>query len=110
MKLLVCGGRDFDDAELLVRELNKYLPNVSHVIHGDARGADSLAGGWALANGIQEVKCPANWNRFDKRAGYLRNQAMLELNPDIVVAFPGGKGTAMMIDIAGKQGFDIDKY
>ena len=105
MKILVTGGRDFEDMKMLFNVLDEvhafdgYIPmpnGISLVIHGDADGADTLAGAWARNRGIQEVKCPANWDFYKKAAGPIRNRAMLGLRPDYVIAFPGGTGTADM--------------
>ena len=76
------------------------------MISGHARGADQLAEQWAKENKIPTRLFPADWDIYGKRAGYLRNVKMLEEgNPDLVVAFPGGKGTNMMVSIA--QSADI---
>lgn len=103
MKVLVCGGRDFTDSALVSRYLNAIFENSDLnepllLIHGDcATGADWLADEWAQKCGsVQVVRCPANW-KLGKKAGPLRNEAMLELKPDVVIAFPGGKGTADMV-------------
>lgn len=99
-RVLVCGGRDFADKALLrdtLAELHIREP-FSVVIHGAARGADSLACGWAQARGIETIAHPADWKAYGKRAGHIRNQQMIDLSrPDLVVAFPGGRGTADMI-------------
>jgi predicted Rossmann-fold nucleotide-binding protein len=102
MKLLVCGGREFDDMLTLLAALHRlnFIHGLKLVIHGGARGADTLAGEYARNHGIQEVVCPANWNHFGKRAGYERNKAMLLLKPDMVLACPGGVGTRMMMELA----------
>lgn len=102
MKVLVCGGRDYQNGKRVTQVLNdlNYQHTLTLLIHGGARGADRLAGGWAEAQGVQEVICPANWQYHRRRAGYWRNAAMLLLEPDLVVAFPGGKGTAMMVRLA----------
>jgi len=107
----VCGGRNFDKPLWLSRILDTYK-EATHVIHGAYKGADTLAHDWALANGIQAVACPAAWNYYDKVAGYKRNAAMLELltDKDIVVAFPGGPGTAMMCKLAREKGIRVDEY
>lgn len=99
MKVLVCGGRDYENSTAVYRALNT-LPDVTHVIHGGAYGADEAAGKWARDHGVQEVVCDANWDYWGKSAGFRRNKAMAALGPDLVVAFPGGKGTASMIEIA----------
>src|SRR5690606_26793755 len=83
------------------------LREVSLLIHGDARGADRLGGEWAKVRGVQEVKCPANWDAHGKSAGYRRNSAMLLLKPDLVVAFPGGAGTASMVRMAKNNYIEV---
>jgi hypothetical protein len=107
IKLLVCGGRDFNDRALLDRtldELHQRTP-VSLLIHGGARGADAMAGDWAIAKGIETAVYRPDWRRFGPRAGPLRNHCMLdEGKPDLVVAFPGGRGTADMIQRARDSG------
>lgn len=100
MRVLVCGGRDFEDKELLyttLDELQSQTP-ISCIIHGKARGADSLAGDWATERGITVEMFPANWHQYGKAAGAIRNQEMLDIGkPEYVVAFPGGRGTNDMV-------------
>ena len=80
------------------------------VIHGAARGADALAGEWASFHGIQTVTVPANWKGDGLAAGPKRNQLMLDLlEPDQVVAFPGGVGTADMVRRAEEAGVFVHK-
>lgn len=103
MKVLVCGGRYFFDAKAVYAYLDKLLATrgVTEVIHGGSNGADKLAGMWAYDNMIHCVVYPAEWDKHGKSAGYVRNSQMLnDGKPDLVVAFPGGKGTAMMVKIA----------
>lgn len=109
MKVLVCGGRGYADKDRLFKTLDgiNRSDGVSMVIHGAANGADTLAGQWARDRGVQEVVCPANWNKHGRRAGYLRNVAMADLGPDYVVAFPGGVGTNMMVELAEKRGISV---
>lgn len=98
MKVLVTGGRERADAWRVATELHKLLP-FSHLIEGGARGADALAAQWAERIGVQSVTCSANWNKFGKGAGAIRNGNMLGLlsDGDVVIAFPGGTGTANMV-------------
>lgn len=99
--ILVCGGRDFDDYSLMentLTQIHKQL-GISQLIHGDARGADRLSGAWASKNGIAVTAVPADWNKFGKSAGFRRNETMARMSPDLVVAFPGGKGTEHMINL-----------
>lgn len=99
MRVLVCGGRNFDDTELVGITLDAM--NIHCVIEGGANGADSLARHWAYAKGIEVSTFPANWGKYGRRAGPIRNQQMIdEARPDLVVAFPGGKGTEDMINRA----------
>ena len=102
MKVIICGGRDFRDYEYVFSVLDGlHVSNkFTHVIHGGANGVDLFAGDWAMKNGVQEVRCNANWEKYGRSAGFQRNLAMALLKPDLVVAFPGGKGTAMMVQIA----------
>ncbi len=73
-----------------------------------ARGADLLAAAWARSRGIPARPFPADWNRDGKAAGFLRNVRMLrEGRPDLVVAFPGGKGTAHMVGLARRAGVAV---
>ncbi len=107
MRVLVCGGRDFDDSALVKRILDQIHAEtpITSIIHGAARGADSLGKFWAQINRLPHKAFPADWDEYKKRAGYLRNQQMLdEGKPDLVVAFPDGKGTQMMIDITLESG------
>lgn len=112
MKILVCGGRDYNDYHTLSATLDKYHV-ATHIIHGAAKGADSLAHEWAIGNGIQAVSCPAMWDYYGKSAGIRRNRAMLSLlskaDGDFVVAFKGGRGTAMMMEFAKEAGFDVEQ-
>lgn len=106
MKILVCGGRDYQDKDHLVNVLTfiKLHSDLTEIIHGGASGADSLSGEFARSAGIKETVFPADWERYGKYAGPRRNIEMAEQNPDLVVAFPGGKGTRHMIDISKKKG------
>lgn len=104
MKVLVCGGRYFTDYTLLEDALAD-LPPITHIIHGGARGADSLADRFADENFIWCTEFKADWGKHGKAAGPIRNQQMLdEGKPDLVVAFPGGVGTADMVRRAKKAG------
>ena len=110
MRILVTGGRDFDDRVLAFRELDAIhsVTPVITMIHGAASGADTLADEWAKTQGVAIVSCPADWKRHGRAAGPIRNREMLEQQkPDLVVAFPGGKGTANMISLAKRAGVQV---
>lgn len=115
MRVLVCGGRDYNDYQRLSAALNAVHEKhtITLVIEGGAKGADSLAGKWAEENGVARCVFPANWNKFGKGAGHVRNKNMLTLGlPDVVIAFPGGTGTDNMVKVsreAGLKVWEVDK-
>lgn len=138
MRVLVCGGREFGDIsdktdpayidrlaeykfgyDYLVRmateswprtpedEYGNWLPAVT-IISGEATGADCIGMDFAIVNWTGYEGYPADWKKYGKKAGYIRNKQMLdEGKPDLVIAFPGGKGTAMMVEIAKKAGVEV---
>lgn len=110
MRLLVCGGRDFDDFDAVNEELTwlSGSHSIDVLIHGGSRGADSLAGEWAKLSRIPVEVYRADWQQLGKAAGPIRNRRMLsEGRPDMVLAFPGGRGTADMIDQARAAGVTV---
>jgi hypothetical protein len=102
-RVLVCGGRSYDDAHhvyAVLDALHKKKP-IHIIIHGAARGADTIADHWAASRKVSVMRFPAAWDRLGKAAGAVRNAEMLQIGrPDLVVAFPGGKGTAHMKALA----------
>jgi len=107
MRALVCGGRDFHDELRVILGLNQIHADspITVLINGGARGVDRLAWKWALDREIPVRVVLADWALHGRRAGPIRNQKMLdEEKPEIVVAFPGGTGTADMVRRAKKAG------
>ena len=111
MRLLVCGGRDFDDWRWVMRSMDDLDSNegIDLVIHGGARGADTLAGRWADRRRVPCMVFPAAWKGgLGRSAGPIRNGWMIDFGkPDLVLAFPGGRGTANMIKQAKAAGIDV---
>jgi hypothetical protein len=110
LRVLVCGGREYTNQGHIHSVLSSIHgdPGISAIIHGAARGADLIAGVWAWENGVREMAFPADWNRYDNRAGPIRNAQMLkEGRPDLVVAFPGGNGTNDMVMKARYAGVPV---
>ncbi len=106
MKLAVCGGRDYQDGRLVFRVLDKLRP--SSVVEGGQEGADTLARMWAESRGVTCATEAADWKSWGPAAGPIRNAAILRNHkPDAVLAFPGGKGTADMLDKAERAGVRI---
>lgn len=111
MRVLVCGGRDFADSDFIhntLCELHEQRGPFKVVIHGCATGADSEAQNWAEMMGIKQAPYRADWRLYGRAAGPMRNQRMLdEGKPDMVIAFPGGRGTADMIRRAEASGVKV---
>lgn len=116
MRVLVCGSRHFKDKELLDQTLSEILEeNIRRkewivIINGGARGADTLARDWAIEKDLFAETYIADWDKYGRAAGPIRNADMLRLGkPDLVVAFllPGSKGTKNMIDLATKANIPI---
>ena len=114
MKVLVCGSRDWPNAALIrvkLRNLKEeHGPFV--VMHGNARGADEMADHAALMLGLDSERWAADWKRHGKRAGILRNLAMLDTKPDLVLAFQrnGSRGTQHTIDEARRRGIPVEVF
>lgn len=110
MKVLVCGGRDYSDRERVFEVLDQLDASchIGCVIQGGARGADALGDAWAEERQRASATFKAPWNALGKRAGPVRNGWMLEYGqPDLVVAFPGGSGTANMVSRAKAAGIEV---
>lgn len=122
MRILVCGGRDFDDYKYLSKCIDKFcldeglceneylMPMGVTIISGMSRGADRLAVDWAVVNWANLEEYPADWNRHGRFAGPIRNQQMLNAEPDVVLAFPGGRGTEHMKQIAREKGVRVIEF
>jgi hypothetical protein len=125
MRVAVCGGREYRDRDRINQalELVHSLVGIEELMHGDCRGADRLAAEWAGRRGIPLSAYPADWNNldlpgakirrgkfgfYDATAGYRRNLRMLiEGAPELVIAFPGGRGTEHMVAQALKRDFAV---
>mgnify|MGYP000554287223 CR=1 FL=1 len=122
MKILVCGGRDYDNKDKVFRVLNElcirhskfykcddnWLPSDVTIITGGAKGADDLAAAFAMVHWTDYKEYPADWKKYGRGAGPIRNREMFnDSEPDIVLAFPGGKGTEDMINVARKGNCEV---
>lgn len=110
-RVLVCGDRAWRERDYLERLLDAYhaANPISLVIEGHARGADVMAFLWAESRGVPVQAFPADWARYGRAAGPIRNREMLnEGRPDVVIAFhrdlSRSKGTADMVKIARQAG------
>jgi predicted Rossmann-fold nucleotide-binding protein len=110
MRVLVCGGRNFDDFIRVSMVLDRLHTSqgIDVLIEGGAAGADRLASQWAWHCGVATERYEADWENQGSFAGPARNKRMLdEGKPDLVIAFPGGRGTADMVKKARKAGVKV---
>ncbi|HEY2532204.1 MAG TPA: DUF2493 domain-containing protein [Xanthobacteraceae bacterium] len=110
IRVLVCGGRDYDDELTVYAVLDKL--HAEHpfelLMTGGASGADQLAVEWAKQHDVRTKVFVADRNAIGRKAGPMRNQRMLdEGKPDTVIAFPGGRGTADMVTRALKMALSV---
>lgn len=110
-KVIIAGGRDFDDYGTLVEKCDELLKNKNRefcVLCGMADGADALGARYGMRSCVAVYPFPADWEKHGKKAGYLRNREMAR-NADALIAFWDGKskGTKMMIEIAKEEGLRV---
>lgn len=110
-RVIIAGGRDFNNYPGLVRVMDKLLSNINDeivVVCGKARGADSLGEKYAKERGYAVRYFPADWDMNGRSAGYIRNEEMAQ-NADALVAFWDGKsrGTQHMIQTAHKYKLSV---
>ena len=109
-RVLVCGGRDYKNKQLVFEVLDDIHAEstIGMIIQGGAKGADLLAAQWTVEREIPCLRAPAEWKTHGKAAGAIRNTWMLlEGKPDLVIAFPGGPGTANMVKQAEYAGVKV---
>ncbi|MDA8080665.1 MAG: SLOG family protein [Actinomycetota bacterium] len=109
LRILVCGGRDYNDTETIQVVLRKLARRHfgATLVHGCAPGADSWCGYYGGLAGFSIEAHPARWNVYGHKAGPIRNKEMLDSGIDLVVAFPGGRGTADMVRRARRKGVPV---
>jgi len=113
-RVWVAGGRNYKDARRLCQVLDRYREkhDVGIIITGAQTGTDTLAEQYAREHEIAYIGVPAQWSKYGKRAGPLRNERIAAFfAPAVLIAFPGGPGTASAIKIAREyeiQVYEID--
>lgn len=113
MRLIVAGSRSFSDYALLSDEITNQVEAMEcltrgtlSIVSGTARGADALGERWASELGVPIHRFPADWNRYGRRAGYLRNVEMAKFATDALIFWDGvSPGSKHMIDICAE--FDL---
>ena len=120
LRVIIAGSRDFSDYELLKKSAieiitkKTMLPDLTRIISGGARGADTLGERFANEMGLEISRFIPDWDGLGKRAGYVRNAEMAKFavedgNYGVLIAFWDGKsrGTKHMIDLANKYGLEV---
>jgi hypothetical protein len=110
MKLIIAGGRDFSNYDLLVESVNLIIPGVPgvEIVSGGAKGADNLGERFAIDNNLQIKRFPAEWDKYGKSAGYRRNSDMADYADSCICFWDGqSKGTNHMINLAKQKGLSV---
>lgn len=106
-RIIVCGGRDLTDYELVHTEISLYRRHDPIIVHGDYRGADKLTDRAAKELGLAVEPHPAMWELYGAAAGPKRNEEMAQAGADLLIAFPGGNGTRDMVHRAKAHGISV---
>ena len=106
--VLICGDRNWNNFKVVDTVLSMLPPNTE-IVEGDCKGADKISGYLARRRGMIVHPEPAKWEEYEKAAGPIRNQLMIDkYHPDLVIAFHDNieksKGTMDMIKRANKAG------
>ncbi len=110
MRILVCGDRNWKDRECITRELLRY-DNTSIIVQGCCRGADMMAAESCKMLGYHCEGYPADWERYGRAAGPMRNKRMLDTGIHLVLCFHNdignSKGTKNMMNQAIQYGIEV---
>jgi hypothetical protein len=110
MKVIIAGGRTFNDYELLRSKVDYFLSNQTEIeiVSGTANGADKLGERYAAERCYLVKRFIPDWNFYGKKAGYIRNEDMAKY-ADALICFWDGKsrGSKHMIDIAKRYELKI---
>jgi len=110
MRVIIAGGRYFDDYDLLKKKVDSILKKSTNIeiISGMATGADSLGLNYAKEKGYKTIEMPANWDKYGKSAGYRRNEDMASIADACIIFWDGeSKGTKHMIDLAKQYNLQL---
>ena len=122
VKILICGGRHFDEYGAFSETVNSVLNELGihqdqiELVSGGCEGTDKMAERYAEENGIPISVFTADWKRYGRAAGPIRNRQMIDQIKDCdrryVIAFTGDrtKGTRNTIEIAGKNGIEVFEF
>lgn len=110
-KVVVCGDRNWTDSKAIWDRLER-LPKTCLIITGGAKGADKIAEQAAIILGNPRHIIMADWNKYGLSAGPIRNRQMLDMKPDLVIAFHSdinnSKGTKDTLNEAKRRGIPTE--
>jgi hypothetical protein len=108
MRIGIIGSRGFNNYTLVKDVMSEYINNVDVIVSGGAKGADTLGEIWAKEFNKETLIFLPDWNKYGKRAGFIRNQDIVK-NSDLIIAFWDGhsKGTKSSIDLCSKFNIPI---
>ena len=121
-RVIIAGSREMADYEAAKKAIGEAFSEIGRstqvcVVSGHCRGADILGERYAREHGLELEIFPAEWNRYGRRAGFIRNTQMAEFASEegcegALIAFWDGesRGTKMMIGIAEKKGIGIHVF
>lgn len=105
MKVIIAGSRDITDLDEVIKAVKSSGFEITEVVSGTARGVDKLGEEYAKLNNIPVKAFPADWYNLGKKAGFRRNQEMLEYADALIAVWDGfSRGTQHMIDITHRKG------
>lgn len=108
MITIIAGSRTILNPRLVENAAKDCGWNITEVVNGLAHGVDELGGQWAKKNKIKIKEFPANWEKFGRKAGFLRNEQMANYAEALILIWDGeSKGSKMMLDLAKKKGLKI---
>jgi hypothetical protein len=104
MKVIVAGSRGIQLYQTVADAMDCAGFVITEVVSGTARGVDRLGERWAIENDVPIKRFPANWDRYGRSAGYLRNEQMAQYADGLIAVWDGhSRGTIHMINLARKQ-------
>lgn len=111
-RIIIAGGRYFSDNELLKKKCDEFLHDKTSeeivIISGHASGADSLGERYAQEKGFKIETYPADWKKYGRAAGPIRNEQMANIANALIAFWDGkSKGTKSMINLAKKKGLQV---
>lgn len=111
MSVIICGGRDYQITEegYAFLDWQHRFYQFEEVVSGGASGADKCGEEWARRNGVPVRRFNADWEKYGKKAGPMRNKQMAKY-ADMCIAFPGGAGTESMKRLARGYGLVVIEF